>query len=129
MVGDTDWELGKKPTDSEVIAIYSSKSVFYDQAKILQHVPRFPEMVAWLERSNMDQASETTSLWGIYKVAYMFKDLEKWLDQKQKEVQFGRKEKKKSTSSRKGKDKDGEDSSSPPPPKKSHKKSGGGCKQ
>ena len=37
-VGDTNWELGKKPTDSEVIGIYSSKLVFYDQSKVLQHV-------------------------------------------------------------------------------------------
>jgi hypothetical protein len=133
-VSDTEWETGKKPTDGEIIGIYSSKSVYYDQAKVLQHVPRYPEMVEWLERSDMDQVDETTSLWGFYKVAFTLKDLEKWLDLKQREVRSDRKGKKKATvkpRSQKGKrndDGDGEDSTSPTP-KKSHKKSVGGRKQ
>ena len=68
-VGDIDWELGKKPTDSEVIGIYSSKSVYYDHSKVLQHVRRHFDMVEWLERSDADQtdqADETTSLLGIF---------------------------------------------------------------
>lgn len=38
IISSSDWDSGKKPTDSEIIAIYSSKSVYYDQSKVLQHV-------------------------------------------------------------------------------------------
>jgi hypothetical protein len=128
MVGETDWESGKKPTDSEVIGIYSSKSVFYDGAKVLQHVRIYSDMVEWLERSDSaDDVDETTSLWGYYKAVYTLKDLEKWLLQKQSD----RKGKKKATAqSQKGKrNSDGDKSTSSPPTKKSHKKSVGGRKQ
>ena len=60
-VGGTDWESGKKPTDSEIIGIYNSKLVFYDQSKVLQHVRHYSDMVEWLERSDADQADETTN--------------------------------------------------------------------
>jgi hypothetical protein len=114
IVSSSDWDSGKKPTDSEIIAIYSSKSVFYDQSKVLQHVRIYPEMIEWLERLD-DQADETTSLWGYYKVGYALRDLEKWLEQKQKESRSDRKGKKKADDS-------------PPLAKRSHKKSVGGRK-
>lgn len=132
-VGDIDWESGKKPTDSEVIGIYSSKSVFYDQSKVLQHIRRHSDMVEWLERSDADQADqadqadETTSLWGFFKAAYALKDLEKWLEQKQS--RSDRKGKKKATIQPKGKKYDDGDESSSPPSKRTHKKSVGGRKQ
>lgn len=113
IVSSSDWDSGKKPTDSEIIAIYSSKSVFYDQSKVLQHVRIYPEMIEWLERLD-DQADETTSLWGYHKVGYALRDLEKWLEQKQKVSRSDRKGKKKA-----------EDS---PPSKRIHKKSVGGRK-
>ena len=37
-VGDIDWESGTKPTDSEIIGVYTGKSAYYDQTKVLQHV-------------------------------------------------------------------------------------------
>jgi hypothetical protein len=114
MVSSSDWDSGKKPTDSEIITIYNSKSVFYDQSKVLQHLPVYPEMIDWLERLE-DQVDETTSLWGYYKVGYTLRDLEKWLEQKQKESRSDQKGKKKA------------DQSSPPT-KRIHKKSVGGRK-
>jgi len=126
-VGEADWDLGKKPTNSEVISVYTSKSVFYDQVKVLQHVQNFSEMVEWLERleSDADQ-EETTSLWGYFKMVYTLKDLEKWLEQKQKESRSDRKGKKKAIVTGKKCD-DGESSGSPS--KRVHKKSVGGRKQ
>jgi hypothetical protein len=128
MVSNTDWEMGKKPTDSEVIGVYGSKSVFYDQLKVLQHVRKYPELIEWLERSE-DQVEETTTLWGFYKVGYALRDLEKWLEQKQKESQSDRKGKKKATRGQKSKAYDDGDESTSPPSKRVHKKSVGGRKQ
>lgn len=81
-IGDVDWVSGiKKPSQSEVISVYSGKSTFYEQSKILQHVKNHPDMVEWLERteSSMDA---TTKLWEFYKMSYSVKDLEKWLENK-----------------------------------------------
>lgn len=121
-VGDLEWAFGKKPADSEVIAIYSGKSMFYEQANVLKRVPLYSGMVEWLERSDLDE-DETTALWGYYKMMYTIKDLEKWLNEKQRRTdQKG----KKVTRSQKGK-RDGDDGESSS--KKSHKKSAGGRKQ
>jgi hypothetical protein len=136
MVGETDWERGKKPAESEIIGVYGGKSAYYDQSKVLQFVRFYPEMVEWLERSDLDSEEDPTGLWGFFKKSYILKDLEKWLEEKQKEkeTQTDRKGKKKATvqhRSKKGKrGDDGDDStSSPPPSKKSHKnKSVGGRK-
>lgn len=127
-VGSAYWESGKKPTDSEVIGVYNSKSVFYDQAKVLQHIPVHSEMVEWLERSDSDadNVDDTTSLWGFYKTIYTLKDLEKWLEQKQRQSRSDRKGKKKvAVQSQKTDDGDGSTSS----PKRKHKKLVGGRKK
>ena len=121
-VGELRWASGRKPADSEVIGIYGGKSMFYEQVRVLQRVKLYSAMVEWLERSDLDE-DNTTNLWGYYKMMYTLKDLEKWLDQKQREAD--QKVKKKVTRSQKGKRSDGDESSSP---KKSHKKSAGGCK-
>jgi hypothetical protein len=136
-VGETDWEMGKKPADGEIIGVYGGKSAYYDQTKVLQYVRLHPEMVQWLERSDIDADEDASALWGYYKTSYTLKDLEKWLDEKQKqkqETKVDRKGKKKATvqlrnqKGKRGDDGDGDDSSSPPPSKKSHKKSVGGRK-
>jgi hypothetical protein len=62
-----------------------------------------------------DDVDETTSLCGYHKGGYALRDLEKWLEQKQKESRADWKEKKKA------------DESSPPS-KRIHKKSVGGRK-
>jgi hypothetical protein len=126
-VGDIDWESGKKPTDSEVIAIYTSKSVFYDQSKVFQHVRLYPEMIEWLERSESDE-NKTTRLWGFNKATFTLKDLETWVIQQQKDPQSDRKGKKKTADKlqkMKKHDDDDEPSSSS---KRIHKKSVGGRK-
>lgn len=133
MVNETEWEVGKKPAEGEIIGVYGGKSAYYDQSKVLQFVRLYPEMVEWLERSDLDSEEDPSGLWGFYKKSYILKDLEKWLNGKQKEAQTDRKGKKKATvqhRSQKGKrgDDGDDDSSSPPPSKKSHKKSVGGRK-
>lgn len=112
-VGDIDWVSGlKKPAQTEIISVYGGKSTFYEQAKILQRVKNYPDMVEWLERtdSNMDA---TTELWGFHKTMYVVKDLEKWLEKKVAEAKGKGKGKKKVTDS----------------VKKVHKKSAGVRKQ
>jgi hypothetical protein len=67
-VGDTDWDLGKKPADGEIIGVYVGKSAYYDQTKVLQHVRLHPNMIEWLGRDlNEDMGDETIRLWGYYK--------------------------------------------------------------
>ena len=90
-------------------------------------------MVEWLERSDLDSEDDPTGLWGYYKTSYALRDLEKWLERKQKEARQDKKGKKKATRSQKGessqKDRvDEEDETTSSPPKKSHKKSVGGHK-
>ena len=67
----------------------------------------------------MDE-EETTNLWGYYKLMYTLKDLEKWLDEKQRESDW--KGKKKATRNQKGKRDDDDGDESTCSPKKSHKK-------
>jgi hypothetical protein len=115
-VGGVDWDRGKKPADGEIIGVYSGKSAFYDQSKVLQHVRLHPNMIKWLEKDlDMGVEDDCTSLWGYYKSTYSLKDLEKWLDRKQRETLKG---KKKASVQHEG------DDSTSPRPKKSHKKSG-----
>jgi hypothetical protein len=126
-VGETEWEVGKKPADSEIIGVYGGKSVYYDQSKVLQYVRLHLDMVQWLERSDLDSDDDATGLWGFYKTSYALKDLEKWLSGKQKqEDQSDQKGEEATVHPRNQKGKkgnDGDDSSSPPPSKKTHKKS------
>jgi hypothetical protein len=105
--GSVDWVSGsKKPADTEIISVYASKSSFYDQSKVLQHVKLFPDMLEWLERSDSN-LDATVKLWGFYRTAYSLKDLENWIGKQHEEAQKDRKGKKKVTETR------------------SHKKSGG----
>jgi hypothetical protein len=139
-VGDIDWELGRKPADGEIIGVYIGKSAYYDQVKVLHHVRVHSDMIEWLQRDlDVGLDEETTRLWGYYKSSYTLRDLEKWVERKQKGARSDQKGKKKASvhhsqkgeSSQKGKGKreeEGDDSTSSPPPKKSHKKSVGGRK-
>ena len=137
-VGGYDWDRGKKPSDGEIIGVYSGKSAFYDQSKVLQHVRLHPNMIEWLERDlNVDDIGDEVSIvWGYYKSAYTLKDLEKWLERKQREARSDVKGKKKasvqphnqSLRSQKGKGDDEGDDSTSPSVKKTHKKSVGGRK-
>jgi hypothetical protein len=115
IAGDIDWASGvKKPSQMEIISIYSEKSTFYEQSKILQQVKNYPNMKEWLERTESDM-DETTEFWGFYKAPYVVKDLERWIEDKNAEVEKGN-----------GKKKGSELST---PVKKSHKKSTGKHKQ
>jgi hypothetical protein len=129
-VGDGKWESGKKPAEGEIIGVYGGKSAYYDQHKVLQYVRLYPDMVEWLERSDLDPSVDASGLWGYYKTTYVFRDLEKWLAKMRRESHPDRKGKKKATvRNQKGKKADeDEDSTSSPPSKRAHKKSVGGRK-
>jgi hypothetical protein len=117
--GDVDWVSGgRKPSQTEIISVYGGKSTYYEKSKILQRVKSYPEMVVWLERTESDM-EVTAGLWGFYKIIFLVKDLEKWLDRKNAEAEKGREK-------GKGKKKVAESST---PVKKLHKKSGSGRKQ
>lgn len=111
-IGDVDWESGKKPSQSDLISVYGGRSTFYEQAKVLQKVKQYPDMVAWLERTSSD-LDATNELWGFYKVTYVIKDLERWVEKKKGEAESAEKK------NLKGKKKGTETS---PSVKKSHKK-------
>jgi hypothetical protein len=121
--GDVDWASGvKKPSQTEIISVYGGKSSFYEQSKVLQHVTNYPDMKDWLERTESDM-EKTTKFWGFYKATYAVKDLEKWIEHKNAEVE---KEKGKGKGKGNGKKKGSELTT---PVKKSHKKSAGLHKQ
>ena len=121
ILGDVDWVSGvKKPSQTEIISVYGGKSAFYEQAKVLQYVSNYPDMVEWLERTDSD-VDETTEFWGFFKVMYVVKDLEQWMEKKKAEVEKG-----KGKGKGKGKKKVTEPTT---PVKKSHKKSAGLRKQ
>jgi hypothetical protein len=128
-VCDVDWGLGKKPSDGEIIGVYWGKSTFYEQVKVLKHVKCHSEMVDWLEGTDLDDdVDQTVDLWEFSKAMYTLKDLEKWMDKKQREGQSDRKGKKAAVP--KGKrNNDGDGSTSSVPLKRAHKKSAGGRKQ
>jgi hypothetical protein len=123
IVGDVDWVSGiKKPSQSEIISVYGGKSTYYEQSKVLQRVKHHPDMIEWLERTDSDLEA-TTAFWGFYKVLYVIKDLEKWLERKNEEAEKG---KGKGKGNLKGKKKVTELS---PSVKKTHKKSASMHKQ
>ena len=115
-VGDLDWVSGvKKPSQTELMSVYSGRSTFYEQQKILQQVSSHPDMVEWLERTESDK-DETTEFWGFYKAMYVLKDLEQWIEKKNAEAE-------------KRKGKKGKVAEPSTPVKKSHKKLAGVRKQ
>jgi hypothetical protein len=126
-VGDANWDSGRKPSDGEIIGVYLGKSAYYDQLRVFHHIRGQSDMFEWLGRDlDVGNDDESSRLWGYYKRTYNLRDLEKWLERKQKEARADLKGKKKARS-RKGKG-DDDDSSSSTPPKKSHKKSVGSRK-
>jgi hypothetical protein len=95
-VGEAEWEAGKKPSDAEIIGVYLGKSAFYDQARVLQHVRLHPDMIMWLGRDVDEDIEEGgMEVWGYFKAVYTLRDLEKWLERKQKEARSDQKGKKK----------------------------------
>jgi len=119
ITGDIDWASGlKKPSQSEIISVYGGRSTFYEQSKVLQLVKNHTDMVEWLERTESN-VEATTELWGFYKVLYVVKDLEKWIENKNAEAEKRKKEKGKGKAKGKGKGKATESST---PVKRIHKK-------
>ena len=77
-VGEVEWDSEKKPVDGEIIGVYTSKSPFYHQMKVLQHVQIHSDKVEWLERLDfLVDVEMSSAVWGYYKATYTLKDLEK----------------------------------------------------
>jgi hypothetical protein len=80
MCANGQWE-GKKPTVTDLIEIFQSKSMWHaHHAKAFYRVSDYPEMVLWLQKDK--DAPSNGSLWGYDKAVYNFKDLFDYLDSK-----------------------------------------------
>jgi hypothetical protein len=98
MSANKSW-IGKKPSKTELIEIFVSKSFFHSHYKrLFPKIVQYPDMVKWLECKG-DQLSDV-EVWGIEKAAYVYRDLEIWLDHggtweiEEKELKKGRKNEK-----------------------------------
>jgi len=73
------WPLAKKPSHTELVEIFLSKSYWHSHvAKPFAIVARYPQMVAWLEREDSDSPSDF-EVWHLQKSEYGFKELKEWL--------------------------------------------------
>lgn len=98
MVTEGNWP-GKKPSSTDLIEIFVSKSVWHSHYKpFFSKIPNHPEMVAWLEEEEGHLSD--LELWGVQKHTFTFQDLKKYLDNKEQTTKD--KGKKKADSSNKG---------------------------
>jgi hypothetical protein len=76
-VANQSWPI-KRPTQSELIELFVSKSFFHSHyCRLFQKVTDYPEMKAWLEG---ESESADVDVWGVKKVNYSFSDLKVWLE-------------------------------------------------
>jgi hypothetical protein len=95
MVREGKWQ-GKKPTDTDIIEMVVSRSMWYSHyKKVFSRVAQFPDMQKWLKEE--DGAPTDYEIWGEEgKVHFTFKDLALWLDDSiNKAKRGGRKKKEK----------------------------------
>ena len=114
MHADKSWR-GKKPSKTELVEIFVSKSFFHSHYKrLFSKVAEYPDMVEWLECKG-EQGSDV-EVWGVEKAIYNYRDLEIWLDnggtlvieekELKKEVKRGKRGDKKDKESKKDKKKE-----------------------
>jgi hypothetical protein len=69
----------KRPTRTDIIALFVSKSFFHSHYKrYFSKVVEYEEMVAWLDQRE-DRLSDV-DVWGVEKAVYTFTDLAVWLE-------------------------------------------------
>jgi len=87
-VADGSW-IGNKLTAVDLIQLFVSKSFWHSHyKKLFSKVANYPDMVAWLENGS-DRPADTT-VWGVEKSVYYFKDLEAFLEQKERKKGKGK---------------------------------------
>jgi hypothetical protein len=90
MVADGTWD-GKKLTAVDLIELFVSKSYFHSHyRKHFSKVSNYPLMLEWLENGPDDRPADK-SVWGMEKSIYNFKDLEQFLERKEKRGRGNRK--------------------------------------
>jgi len=73
------WPLAKKPSHTELVEVFLSKSYWYTHvAKPFAIVACYPQMVAWLEHEDGNSPSDF-EVWHLQKSEYGFKELKEWL--------------------------------------------------
>jgi len=109
-VADGSW-IGNKLTAVDLIQLFVSRSFWHSHyRKLFPKVSNYPDMLAWLENSS-DRPADIV-VWGMEKSVYHFKDLEAFLERKEKKGKSKAKEEKRgnegsSKKKKKNDDKDG----------------------
>jgi len=87
-VADGSW-IGNKLTAVDLIQLFVSKSFWHSHyKKLFSKVANYPDMVAWLENGS-DRPADII-VWGVEKSVYYFKDLEAFLEQKERKKGKGK---------------------------------------
>ena len=86
MVKNGEWP-GKKPTESDVIDMVVSRSMWYSHYKKLSlKISQYPDMLEWLKGG--DEAPSDYEIWGEDKGTFMFRDLVSWLEEKETRMKW-----------------------------------------
>jgi hypothetical protein len=73
------WPLPKKPSQTELVEVFMSKSYWHSHVvKPFGVIARYPQMVAWLEREDSDSPDDF-EVWHLQKSEYGFKELKEWI--------------------------------------------------
>lgn len=87
-VADGSW-TGNKLTAVDLIQLFVSKSFWHSHyKKFFSKVANYPDMVAWLE--NGSDRPTNMFVWGVEKTVYHFRDLEAFLEEKERKKGKGK---------------------------------------
>jgi hypothetical protein len=76
-----DWAI-RKPSDTEIIELFIGKTMWHSHLKkLFSRVPKYPEMAQWLDED--EDALPDMEVWGEEKSTFVFKDLQRWLEDKE----------------------------------------------
>ncbi|KAG6912182.1 hypothetical protein DXG01_016675, partial [Tephrocybe rancida] len=73
---DNSW-VGQKPTNTEIIEIFVSKSMWHSHYSLFGKVSNHPLLIKWLD-NDPDKPGDF-ELWGFEKLSYNFADLREYL--------------------------------------------------
>jgi hypothetical protein len=72
---------GKKPTNTDLIKLFLSPSMWHSHVKKMSKVSQYPVMQKWLE--GQGDAPSDLELWGFERGSYNFADLFNWFDRQE----------------------------------------------
>jgi hypothetical protein len=115
MVADGTWSRDDKPSNTSLIEVFTSKSMWFSHYKpAFSKISQYPEMVKWLEDS--DEKGSSLEVWGVEKANYSLVDLRKFVEngtladgEKDELVDKKGKEREKKGKEKEGKGKEGHD--------------------